>query len=46
MYKVRFGCSTFIRWGERPNERVITVGIGGVLLVSATSGFSGYTKLP
>ena len=43
-----FGCSLFIvfrRWGERPNERVITVGIGWVLLVSATSGFSGYLKL-
>ena len=33
------------RWGERRNERVITVGIGRVLLESATSGFSGYTKL-
>ena len=33
------------RWGERPNERVITVGIGWVLLASATSGFSGYIKL-
>ena len=31
--------------GERPNEKVITVGIGWVLLVSATSGFSGYIKL-
>ena len=43
-----FGCGTFIvfrRWGERPNERVITVGIGWVLLASATSGFSGYIKL-
>ena len=30
---------------ERPNERVITVGIGWVLLASATSGFSGYIKL-
>ena len=29
----------------QPNERVITVGIGWVLLVSATSGFSGYIKL-
>ena len=27
------------------NERVITVGIGWVLLASATSGFSGYIKL-
>ena len=27
------------------NERVITVGIGWVLLASAASGFSGYTKL-
>ena len=35
----------FGRWGERPNERVITVGIGWVLLASATSGFSGYIKL-
>ena len=45
---VQFGCSTFVmitRWGERPNERVITVGIGWVLLASATSGFSGYIKL-
>ena len=33
------------RGGERPNERVITVGIGWVLLASATSGFSGYIKL-
>ena len=43
-----FGCSTFIvfrRWGERLNERAITVGIGWVLLASATSGFSGYIKL-
>ena len=32
----------FRRWGERPNERVITVGIGLVLPVSA---FSGYIKL-
>ena len=31
--------------GERPNERVITVGIGWVLLASASSGFSGYIKL-
>ena len=46
--QTKFGCSTFIvfrRWGERPNERVITVGIGWVLLASATSGFSGYIKL-
>ena len=28
--------------GERPNERVITVGIGWVLLASATYGISGY----
>ena len=51
---VLVGCSTFIvfrRWGERPNMRVITVGIGWVLLASATctctctSGFSGYIKL-
>ena len=35
----------FGRWGERPNERVITVGIGWVLLASATSRFSGYIKL-
>ena len=43
MIQVKFGCSTFIvfrRWGERSNERVITVGIGWVLLASATSGFS------
>ena len=48
MYMIQIGCSTFIvfgRWGEWPNERVITVGIGRVLLASATSGFSGYTKL-
>ena len=31
--------------GERPNERVIKVGIGWVLLANATSGFSGYIKL-
>ena len=31
--------------GEAYNERVITVGIGWVLLASATSGFSGYRKL-
>ena len=32
-----------MRWGEGPNERVVMiVGIGLVLLVSATSGFSGY----
>ena len=46
--QAKFGCSTFIvfrRWGERPNERVITVGIGWVLLASATSWFSGYIKL-
>ena len=45
---VKFGCSSFIvfrRWRERPNERVITVGIGWVLLASATSGYSGYMKL-
>jgi len=35
----------FRRWGERPNERVITIGIGWALLASATSGFSGYIKL-
>ena len=29
---------------ERPDERVITVGIGWVLLASATSRFSGYIK--
>ena len=47
MYMGKFGCSTFLmfRWGERPNERVITVGIGWVLLASATSGFSGYINL-
>ena len=35
LIKARFGCSTFIvfrRWVERPNERVVTVGIGWVLL--------------
>ena len=31
--------------GVRPNERVITVGIGWVLLASATSRFSGYIEL-
>ena len=31
--------------GERPTERVITVGIGWVQLASGTSGFSGYIKL-
>ena len=35
----------FIVWGEAYNERVITVGIGWVLLASATSRFSGYIKL-
>ena len=30
---------------EKPNERIITVGIGWVLLASATSGFSGYAEL-
>ena len=35
----------FWRWEERPNEIVITVGIGWVILASATSGFSGYIKL-
>ena len=48
MINARFECSTFVmfrRWGEYPNERVITVGIGWVLLVRITSGFSGYTKL-
>ena len=46
-YMAKFGCSMFLvfRWGERPNERVITVGIGWVLLASATSRFSGYIKL-
>ena len=29
---------------ERPDERVIIVGIGWVLLASAASGFSGYIK--
>ena len=43
----KFGCSMLImfrRWGERPNERVITVDIGWVLHVqaSATSRLSGY----
>ena len=33
--------NVFRRWGERPNERVITVGIGWVLLECATNGFSG-----
>ena len=40
--QAKFGCSTLIvfrRWGERPN--VITVGIGWVLLASATSRFRG-----
>ena len=32
-------------WGEGPNARVITVGIGWVLLASAASGFSGCIKL-
>ena len=48
LIQATFGCSkinVFRRWGERPNERVITVGIGWVLLASATSGFSGYIKL-
>ena len=39
----RFSC---LDGGEAYNERVITVGIGWVLLASATSGFSGYISLP
>ena len=42
------GCSTFLvfrRWGIAYNERVNTVGIGWVLLASATGRFSGYRKL-
>ena len=31
--------------GERPNERVIVVGIGWVLLASHTSEFCDYIKL-
>ncbi len=38
----RFSC---LDGGEAYNERVITVGIGWVLLASSTSGFSGYIKL-
>ena len=38
----RFSC---LDGGEAYNERVITVGIGWVVLASATSGFSGYIKL-
>ena len=38
----RFSC---LDGGEAYNERVITVGIGWVLLASAISGFSGYIKL-
>ena len=37
-----FGCSMFIvfrRWGERPNERVTTVGIGCALLAGDTNTF-------
>ena len=48
MVLTKSGCSTFLvfrRWGMAYNERVITVRIGWVLLASATSGFSGYTKL-
>ena len=33
------------RGGGGANERVITVGIGWVLLASTISGFSGYIKL-
>ena len=29
--------------GERPNEGVMTVGIGWAIMSSATSRFSGYT---
>ena len=38
LIQAKFGCSMFLvfRWGERPNERVITVGIGWVLLAGAT----------
>ena len=39
---LKFSC---LDGGEAYNERVITVGIGWVLLASATSGFSGYIKL-
>ena len=50
LIQAKFGCSTFIvlrRGGERPDERVITVGIGWDLLASATctSGLTGYIKL-
>ena len=38
----RFSC---LDGGEAYNEKVITVGIGWVLLASATSGFSGYIRL-
>ena len=34
-----------VETGERPNERVIKLEIGRVLLASTTSGFSGYIKL-
>ena len=45
--QTKSGCSTFLVLGDGggPNERIITVGIGWVLLVSATSRFSGYIKL-
>ena len=43
--RTRHGVRNVVFRRERPNERVITVGTGWVLLASATSGFSGYIKL-
>ena len=47
LIQAKFGCSNLIvvEMGERPNERVIKLEIGRVLLASTTSGFSGYIKL-
>ena len=47
LIQAKFGCARFscLDGGEAYNERVITVGIGRVLLASATSGFSGYIEL-
>ena len=41
LFTLRLGCYTF----GHIHVHVITVGIGWVLLASATGGFSGYIKL-
>ena len=48
MYRLSLGVARSSCLGDGGmayNERVITVGIGWVLLASATSRFSGYIKL-